>query len=477
MSSRRTARRGSQEPRVRLEPKRKYTDGGDAAELASAYGLSPDPWQEAVLDAWLGRDAADRYTATTCGLSVPRQNGKNGILEMRELYGMCANGEKILHTAHEVKTARKAFIRLCSFFDNARQYPELAAMVVQIRRTNGQEAIVLANGGSIEFSARSRGTARGFTVDVVVFDEAQELTDEQLEAMLPTLSAAPSGNRQFIYTGTPPGPNSPGEVFGRTRKAAIEGSDKRLAWHEWSVESIGDVADRDRWYATNPAMGIRISEEFTESELTSMSEDGFARERLGWWSSASANAVIGAAEWGALATDAPPSGGKRAFGVKFSPDGANMALSVALKPRDGTPYVELIEHRSMRDGVTWIADWLIERKADTAAVVVDGRSQADTLVTLLREGGMPKKAVVVAGTGGAIASSSRFLNAVREKKISHYGQPALDESVTSATKRPIGREGGWGWGGDDSTPVESATLAYWGVMTTKRNPGRKVRLL
>jgi hypothetical protein len=32
-------------------------------------------------------------------------------------------GEKFLHTAHEVKTARKAFLRIASFFENRRNTP------------------------------------------------------------------------------------------------------------------------------------------------------------------------------------------------------------------------------------------------------------------------------------------------------------------------------------------------------------------
>lgn len=481
MSSRRIARRGAQEPRVRVEPKRLYTDGDDAATLSAAYGLAPDPWQKIVLDAWLGRGKNDKYTATTCGLAVPRQNGKNAIIEERELYGLTVIGESFLHTAHEVKTARKAFLRLCSFFENEREYPELAEMVVSIRKTNGQESITLNNGGNIEFSARSKSAARGFTKDVVVFDEAQELTDEQMEAILSTMAAAPLGNRQLIFTGTPPPPSSPGEVFRRVRADAMaKKPDRHLSWHEWSVEYIGDVTDRERWYATNPALGIRLDEEFTETELRRLSEDGFARERLGWWSSESQSAVISEAEWAALSVDDPPAGGKLAYGVKFSPDGATVALAVALKPKDATPFVELIEHRSMRDGTAWLAEWLTARKNGAAAIVVDGRSNADSLVAQLRENGVPQKEICVPRTADVIASATRFLNAVREKKISHFGQPALDVPVTRAKKRPIGSGGGWGWGGigdADASPIEAVTLAYWGVMTSKRNPGRKARML
>lgn len=442
--------------------------------------MAPDPWQKSVLDAWLGRDEDDRYTATTCGLSVPRQNGKNGVLEMRELYGMCIVGEKFLHTAHEVKTARKAFLRLASFFENERMYPELAETVVQIRRTNGQEAIVLVNGGSIEFSARSTGAGRGFTVDVVVFDEAQELTDDQLEAMLPTLSASPLGNRQFIYTGTPPGPKVPGEVFSRVRADGHSGDDKHLSWHEWSVEKIGDVKDRKRWYATNPAMGIRLDEGFTEAELRRMSEDGFARERLGWWSETGGKRLVSKSEWDALSTDDPPANGKVAYGVKFRPDGSTVSLAVCLKPKERPPHVELVEHRSMSDGVTWLAEWLIERKDEACAIVIDGRSNVDELVAQLIEGRVSKRVVVVCGTKEVIASTTRMLNAVKEKKVTHFAQPALDRAVLSAQKRAVGQSGGFGWGAsgdDDVTPAEAVSQAYWGAMTSKRNPGRKAKLL
>lgn len=70
----------------------------------------------------------------------------------------------------------------------------------------------------IEFSARSRQAARVFDgISLVVYDEAQELTDDQVEAIMATLSASATGTRQIIYTGTPPYPGCPGEVFQRRR--------------------------------------------------------------------------------------------------------------------------------------------------------------------------------------------------------------------------------------------------------------------
>ena len=481
MSSKQTAKRGAQKPRIQLEPKRAYSDGKDACELIASLGMSMDKWQETILNAWLGRDKYDKFTALSCGLSVPRQNGKNAIIEVRELYGLVATGEKFLHTAHEVRTARKAFLRLAAYFDDPR-YPELSSMVVSIRRTNGQEGIYLSNGGTIEFSARSRGAARGFTVDTVVFDEAQELTDEQVEAMMSTMAAAPSGVRQLIYTGTPPAPNSPGTVFSRVRQSAIEQTDKHLAWHEWSAEEIGDVTDRKRWYATNPALGVRLDEEFTEAEMNTLTPDGFARERLGWWEKHALSNLVSAEEWDSLCVEPKdaPKDGKLAYGVKFSSDGERVALVAALKQKDGSCYVELIDVYPMSRGTSWLGNWLLERKDKIACVAIDGRSNADNLVSKLNDGRFPQKGIIVAGTRGMVLATIRMKDAISEKKVSHIKQGLLDKSVTGSIKRPVGNDGGWCWGStdnSDSTPIEAASLALWGAMTTRRNPGRKARVL
>jgi len=85
---------GTQSPRIRLEPDAvDDQDGDDAAKLAGDYGLEPDPWQRDVLRGWLARRADGKWAASRCGLAVPRQNGKNALLEMRELFGMMVRCE------------------------------------------------------------------------------------------------------------------------------------------------------------------------------------------------------------------------------------------------------------------------------------------------------------------------------------------------------------------------------------------------
>lgn len=433
------------------------------------------------------------YVADTCGLSVPRQNGKNGVLEMVELTKLTLQHRKILHTAHEVKTCRKAFLRLKSFFEQPEKYPELAEMVKFVRATNGQEAIQLwrydeygdkVDGGSIEFIARSKSSGRGFTVDDVVCDEAQEMTDEQFEVLRSTNSAAPSGNPQLIMTGTPTPPSSPGVVFGRTRKNAIAGNTKRTCWVEWSVDKIGDVRDMSRVEDTNPALGYRLQESVIDSELNSMEPDGFARERLGWWAKEGNNSLITLGEWEKLAiqaddvpTDERPN--KKAFGVKFTPDGAKVAVCVAILQPDGSVHVELVDngYRLSTSGVRWISDFLCARSESTAAVAIDGRSGMSVLVDQLNKNHYPAKAIMQPGTNGMIAACTMLLEAVHDGTLTHFGQEQLNVSATQSQKREIGNQGGWGFDGDECAPIEAACLAYWAVRTTKRRPGRKARML
>lgn len=474
--------KGSQEPRIKVEPQRFDTDGSDAALLMSEYGYTLDPWQKTVLDCWLGVAEDGRYNVTSAGLALPRQNGKNVCLEAREFYGLVINGEKILHTAHQVRTSKKSFRRLAALFTDKR-HPEITDIVKQIRYTNGEECIELDNGGTIEFSARSRQAARGFDgISLVVYDEAQELTDDQVEAIMATLSASATGNRQIIYTGTPPYPNCPGEVFRRRRKVCMEDPGKHDSWHEWSVEAkaVEDIKidDTSLWYMTNPALGYRLTEEFTAEELRSMSADGFARERLGWWSPVLTETVdyaIPAALWDACASEDGKPEGKTAYGVKFSVDGSEVCLCGAVIPETGAARVSLIDRKPTGHGTRWLSEWLAARYDKASCVVIDGKNGADVLTDRVAETWRAKGSVVRPGARDVVAAASLLTDMLTEQTVTWYKpQTDLRESAVGSTKRPI--SGGWGFGGENSTPIEAASLALWGAKMSKRNPARKMRI-
>ena len=472
--------RGSQEPRIQIEPDRVATDGDDAALLMSEYGYNLDEWQKTVVDCWLGKDENGKYNVTNAGLSLPRQNGKNVCLEAREFFGLVIAGERILHTAHQVKTSKKSFRRLAAMFTDKR-HPEITDIVKQIRYTNGEECIELTNGGTIEFSSRSRQAARGFDgISLVVYDEAQELTDDQVEAIMATLSASATGNRQIIYTGTPPYPNCPGEVFRRRRTVCTTDPGKHDAWHEWSVcaDKIEDIKvdDVSLWYMSNPALGVRLDEDFTREEQRTMSADGFARERLGWWSPIlehKEDYAIPKEIWDNCSSSELKPEGKTAYGIKFSLDGSDVCLCGCVIPVNGKARISLIERKSTSLGTQWLANWLNERYSKCSCVVIDGRNGVDVLIDKITEVWKAKGSIIRPNAKDIVASVGMLTDALTEQSITWYEkQEGLRDSAITSTKRPIG--GGWGFGGDNSIPIEACALAYFGAKISKRDPNRKM---
>jgi hypothetical protein len=445
--------------------------------LAGDYGLDPDPWQRLVLDDWLAEDKG-KYAALTCGLSLARQNGKNALIEVRELFGMVGRGEKFLHTAHEVKTARKAFKRLQHFFgtrpdDPGAKFPELNALVAEVRNVNGQEAVILKNGGSVEVVARSKNSGRGFTVDVLVMDEAQEMDDDDLEALMPTTSSAPLGNPQWIFTGTPPSPRANGDVFTRIRTEALAGKSRRLVWHEWSCEGDVDLDSHDEWHRANPALGTRLQFEVIEGERARFSDDGFARERLGMWSGAASQAVIDSESWAEVSDELSFVVDRFAIAVDVAPEMEMASVALAGQRDDGLWHVELDEQRP---GIAWLVPYLtrlVEANPQIRAVVIDAASPAAAIIDDLAKA---KIKVTTSSSRDMAAACGQFYSGAFEAWLRHTNQPQLNAALSAARRRPLGDA--WAWNrknaSSDITPLVACTLALWGAQnSTVKKPVRR----
>ena len=463
---------GNQEPSVRIAPEIADSDGMDASAVLSIGGLTLDPWQNDILDDWFGRAPSGRWAAPTCGGSVPRQNGKSLLVQGRAAAGMILFNEQVIYTAHLQKTATETFEEMRDFFENK----NVKKYVSEIKSALGREQIILKSGARIKFLARTRNGGRGQHADLLIVDEAQEMDEAQQASFLPALSA--SQNPQTIYVGTPPDPTAAGTVFRKIRDRALEGETKKTAWFEYSVDEIGDVKDKQRWADTNPALGRRILLSTIEGEAEQMDPDTFARERLGWWTppvSETDDLAIPAEVWDACASDAPKPSGKTAFGVKFSPDGSEVSLCGAVIPAEGPARISLIEQQPIGIGLRWLSDWLNARYTEASCVVIDGRNGVDVLADQLAGTWRYKGSVVRPSAREVIASVGMLTDALNEKAVTWYRpQEALRDSAVTAVKRPI--IGGWGFGGENSGPIEAAALAYYGAKTAKRDPSRQMRI-
>lgn len=463
---------GSQDPSVRIAPDYSQTDGMDATKILRAGGLVLDPWQSDALDDWMAQTQSGKWTCKTCGGSVPRQNGKTGLLAGRSEAGMLMYNEQVLYTAHLQKTATETFEEMAAFFDSEM----LRKYVKDIKTALGREQIILKSGARVKFLARTRNGGRGQHGDLLIFDEAQELDSDAQASFIPAISA--SLNPQTIYMGTPPDPNVTGDVFRKIRDKAIGGKTKSTSWFEFSVNEIGDVHNMERWAATNPALGRRILLSTIEGECEQMDADTFARERLGWWTPIKVVTVdyaITEELWMSCASNDLKPEGKTAYGIKFSADGSEVCLCGAVIPKDGKARISLIDRRPTGLGTRWLAEWLNARYNQACCVVIDGKNGVDVLIDRIADTWRFKGSVIRPSAKDVIAAVSTMMDGLNENTLTWFSkQEDLKHSALTSIKRPI--SGGWGFGGDDSTPIEACALALWGATNSKRDPSKKMRI-
>lgn len=478
---------GEQRPRLWTVPPRISSAGQEAIELAASAGLELDPWQAWVLDQSLGERADGMWAASHVALIVPRQNGKGSILEARELAGLFLFGERtIIHSAHEFKTSKEAFLRIRTLVENT---PDLAKRVARYALSHGEEGIHLKNGQRLLFATRSSGGGRGFTGDTIILDEAYNLTDAGMAALVPTLGTAP--NPQVWYTTSAPDKTlAPCEVISRVRARALGDNPGRLAYFEWSIDphddfcpadcdQHDDLDDPESVRKANPSLGIRLNPESVEDERAALSDTDWARERLSvgnWVVEGNAWRVFDQQVWTGLVDMASEPVEPLAFGLACTPDLSYGCIAVVGAREDGLIHGEITgdgEQLDHRPGTGWMVQRikdLVERWKP-CAVVVDRGSPAGALMPRLEEAGVEILSPSTRDYAGACMS---FYTDVMPRQNSpsvfrHRDQAPLNSAVAGVEWRNLADLKAWNRRGAsaDISPLEAVTLARWGW--TKRS--------
>ena len=458
-------------------------DGDAACDLATYYYGEPMPWQRNGLKCMLARCESGKLLHPSFITDAPRQNGKSWQVRGRVFYGITVLGERVLYTCHNQDTADEMFERFREPFES-KDNVQLRSMS-RIRYANGQGGVWYTDErrgvhGFAFFSTRSGTKARGKTNDVLIYDEAQELTRAQQKAASPSISAGARKDSQTIMLGTPPDENSRGDVLYNLRRRVLDGK-SNAAFAEWGVSEVGDVSDRERWARVNPGWDYVLDQQAIESDYDTMDPEDFAIEHLGLWKDLTAEGqvvnarVITDIVWersyaASLAGWKPV---RRAFGVKFSQDGSSYALAGCMMDRDGRTGFEVIEVDTTARGTKGLARSLMSRAGSVSCVVVDGPSVAQVLCENMADA--PISYVVRPSVAQAMQAYSALVEDLSDGSAWHArkGQDALDVAVSLATKRAIGRMGGWGFDGPGAHIVEACALALWGVRTTRRDPSRR----
>lgn len=490
------ARRGCQTPTFETYGGWDHTDGPEIVDTFMQYGFQFTPWQKHKLDLYGARNADNSFAATDIGDSTPRRNGKSFPARLYSAWEAAIEGNGVLYSAHHGSVVSEMFKELCKLFDDPVNQPDWAQQTELVYRQPGREGIYLKNGGLIEFNTRTNGNTRGVGYKVLIIDEAQEFTDAQADALLPTTAASSSldlvvEDPQIIYIGTPTYPECHGTVFERMHTTAHSDNPEDTWWSEFAIESIPpkDISDADLldlMYRMNPGLGYNVSVKALLAIRKKMSWEGFCRECLGWWmpTTGGYEHVIEKAAWDSCATDDAPSpdGAKVAYGVKFSPDGTHAAVCVAVKCGDAPVHVELVKCADTTHGTGWVSRLLAPMAGSVCCYLADGKGTAENMEQQLRASGLPKMYCRTATTKDVIQADARFIDLVGSHGITHYSQPELTDSVVGSAKRTIGskQNGAIGFGDAtnvDSAPVEAAALAVHAVMTTLRDPHKVQRVV
>jgi hypothetical protein len=364
----------------------------------------------------------------------------------------------------------------------------------------------------LRFLARSRGSGRSFTADVVVYDEAMILSDEQVGASMPTMRAVP--NPQMYYTAS-------AGYHDSTQLAAVRRRmlrhDPTLMGAEWSINPHLDDCPRDEvrgrktnryviclkhddrddprsWAKANPAFGSRIRLDHFRKELAAMPPVTFDRELLGvgdWPPEEEAWEIVTEEAWRACAM-ADPGGAVRplVFAWDVAEDLASATIASAWDRPDNADNPQIghiakagggvfrtvleIPRGCSREGVAWVIPRLVELRKKWRPLAICGPTNGPG-AHLLDEAEKAGIDVLKAGSSDEAAALALLRTKVKERAVIHLGRenaPGMYSAIATAATRDVG-DGGKALkrrdAESDITPATAPVLALWGLNKKRRS--------
>lgn len=465
-------------PAFHTGPEYDYSRGGMVADFSDALGFVLDPEQRLALDAMYAATGpgatyttmSPRWATMETAVIAPRQNLKTGLAKPAALADCLLFGAPaVLWTAHRRKTAMRAFKDVEKLIEaNA----WLSRYVRHIHRSTGSESIEFTNGNRIEFVVRSEQGARGESNAKLWVDEALYFTAEQRQAIQPTMAAIP--NPMIAYLSSP-GLEESAEL--RLIRDRGRNGDPTMAYLEWAsrkkcqrrncrheLDTPGCVADDEaEWYASNPALGRRISIEFMRSARRSMATkpEKFLIEHMGHWPEGGKAGVIPVIRWSQLAGEDVITG-PVVVTVDVSLDRQTSWIAVCGATPDGTPQVEIAD---TRPGTEWVADRVRDILARHEVVLLGARNRGavSSLIPDLR--GIAKDTETEfrrINTGDFTGMCGLIYDAVYTGQIKHRDHGPVTAALKDARRHKV--VDAWEWEREkvdtDAAPLVAVTGAF-----------------
>jgi hypothetical protein len=417
--------------------RRSFVD--EVAEVAVELGTPFMPWQRRILEPALEFRVRERtpYYREAVVVTVPRQQGKTSLARaVMTWWARKWPGSHIVYSAQSRSEAAKRLI----------EYGEVLRSVdpaVKLTRGIGNERLRFPNGSHVEVIAPTETAGHGASTDLVMLDEAWTATVDLLQGLVPARAARPASMLWFLSTqGT-----EDSEILNTLCDKGRAGDSPEMAYFEWAADPDrgDDIHDPTHWPRWMPALGLTVSEASVKDAYGLLPAGEFMRA-FGNRTTSVADELM-PAEWWSQTFDpykvpTSPASVTFAFDVNLAPSGAAIASAfpypdplggedlwhidiAAYEPGESTLWIPPQLSKLLREKPLAIGT---SAGSPARAVLPPIREQAETLVIPLRE-------LTMQDLG---AASGLFLDAIRDRRLTHGASVALDQAVEKARTKLTG---------------------------------------
>lgn len=426
----------------------------DVMALADRLG-DPLPWQSWFLKHAfeLLPDGSLRFRRIL--LLVARQNGKTLLMAMVILWRLFQDGALgVIGLAQKEEKAGETWELVVAI---AQAIPELNAEVRRVGRRSGNTNLRLTNRAEYRPQPANEGGGRGFTGDMILFDELRTHKDwDSWNAAAHATRSRPRG--QIFGVSNAGGPSA--VVLRRQRKIALDAlnpesgmSDadrmaaESLGIFEWSAPEGCEITDHDGWAMANPSLGFTITEAAIAEGLSDPEWD-FRTEVLCQFPETEIAGPFPAELWARTqVTLDDMSGDDRVtylpdftqpvgVGIDLSFDRAWLSVAIAFWDRGGRRRVEVV---ARRPGTEWLVPWLRSPERPVPFTSVAMQTAGAPVASLQDE--LEREDIEVIGWSGADLGrwTGAFYDALRSGELLHVApQPALDVAAATAATKSLG---------------------------------------
>ena len=402
----------------------------EVIELAEKIGQPLLEWQKLILKDMLTVDSNNQFIKRSNLLLIARQSGKSHLARMRVLAGLFCFGEKdILMMSSNRSMALKSFNIIADIIernDFLRVQLKNGDPKKGIRRTNGDERIILESGAQVEVVAATSDGARGRTADLLWIDELREVTEVAMDASKSVTLTRPNSQRLFT--------SNAGDAFSKVlndlHEQCLNHPPKSLGFYEYSAPPFCDIWDRKAWAMANPSLGYLIPEEAIEETIATSTMEAARTETLCQWIS-SISSPFTPGSWEDIcdrSLEMSP-GPLTVFAFDIDMSRRNAALIAGQILPDG------------RIGVALVQTWESQISVDELKIAVEIKDWCDKYkprvvlydryTTLAVAERLQKSGVMVETIVGAefYAACSTLKDQIDNKRVVHAGQDVLDQQM------------------------------------------------